>query len=186
MGIAVKTADRSRVGRAAAARGSCRRSISEQVIVGCAHARRVDARARSQPRRTPTTAAGALRRSWRSTLSAIGIYGVLAFGVAERVREFGIRQALGADRASILSLVLGQGLRTAGTGFVLGLGGALVADALPAVVSCSGSPPTTAQCSAASPSCCSPSRSWPATFRLGAPPSSILWWLCGILSIANA
>ena len=58
-------------------------------------------------------------------MSAIGIYGVLAFGVAQRVREFGIRQALGADRASILSLVLKQGLRTAALGVVLGLGGAL-------------------------------------------------------------
>ena len=59
-------------------------------------------------------------------LSAIGIYGVLAFGVAERLRELAIRQALGADRTSILTLVLGQGLRTAGAGIIAGLGGALV------------------------------------------------------------
>ena len=59
-------------------------------------------------------------------LSAIGIYGVLAFGVAQRVREFGIRQALGADRASILTLVLAQGLRTSGIGVVFGLAGSFV------------------------------------------------------------
>jgi len=54
-------------------------------------------------------------------LSAIGIYGVLAFNVAQRVREFGIRQALGANSQSILALVFKQGLTTAGIGLVLGL-----------------------------------------------------------------
>ena len=57
-------------------------------------------------------------------LSAVGIYGVLAFGVAQRIREFGIRQALGANRQSIMSLVLMQGLRTVGLGIALGLAGA--------------------------------------------------------------
>jgi predicted permease len=57
-------------------------------------------------------------------LSGIGIYGVLAFGVAERVREFGIRQALGADRGAILSMVMRQGLKTVAIGIVIGVAGA--------------------------------------------------------------
>jgi predicted permease len=58
-------------------------------------------------------------------LSAVGIYGIVAFGVTQRVREFGIRHALGADSGSIVSLVLGEGLRTAGGGIAIGLLGAL-------------------------------------------------------------
>ena len=74
-------------------------------------------------RRTPTILL-ALFGGVALVLSAIGIYGVLAFGVAQRVREFGIRQALGANRQSILSLLLMQGMRTVGIGVALGLGGA--------------------------------------------------------------
>ncbi len=59
-------------------------------------------------------------------LSAVGVYGVMAFGVSERVREFGIRQALGADRRAIFALVLGRGLRTAVSGVLAGLAGAAV------------------------------------------------------------
>lgn len=58
-------------------------------------------------------------------LSAIGIYGVLAFGVAQRAREFGIRQALGANPRAILTLVLAQGMRTAAIGVALGLLGSV-------------------------------------------------------------
>jgi ABC-type antimicrobial peptide transport system permease subunit len=45
--------------------------------------------------------------------------------VAQRVRELGIRQALGADRRSIVSLVLAQGLRTVAVGLAVGVVGAL-------------------------------------------------------------
>ncbi len=76
-------------------------------------------------RRTPTVLL-ALFGGVALVLSAVGIYGVLAFGVAQRVREFGIRQALGADRRSILSLVLADGMRTTAIGVVLGLIGSFL------------------------------------------------------------
>ena len=55
-------------------------------------------------------------------LAALGIYGIVAYAVIARTREFGIRSALGASRQSILALVLRQGLTTAAAGIVCGLG----------------------------------------------------------------
>jgi predicted permease len=54
-------------------------------------------------------------------LSMLGLYGVLAFAVAERTREIGIRMALGAELRDVLRLVIAQGLRLAFTGVAIGL-----------------------------------------------------------------
>jgi putative ABC transport system permease protein len=59
------------------------------------------------------------------TLAAIGVYGVMAYGVSQRTRELGIRLALGARPGSVRMLVLGQGLGMALIGIGLGLLGAV-------------------------------------------------------------
>jgi putative ABC transport system permease protein len=59
-------------------------------------------------------------------LAAVGIYGLIAYSVAQRTHEIGVRMALGAAQADVVRMVVRQGASMAAIGIVLGLGGAFV------------------------------------------------------------
>ena len=57
-------------------------------------------------------------------LSAVGLYGVMSYGVNQRTTEIGIRMAIGAEPKDVLKLILREGLVLAVVGTLLGIGGA--------------------------------------------------------------
>jgi putative ABC transport system permease protein len=59
-------------------------------------------------------------------LATVGLYGVIAYTALRRLREIGLRFALGAQRADIRALIVGHGLRLLGLGLAIGAAGALV------------------------------------------------------------
>ena len=58
-------------------------------------------------------------------LASVGIYGVMAYSVSQRVHEIGIRVALGAQSSDVIKLVIGRGIMLVLAGVAIGLGGAL-------------------------------------------------------------
>jgi putative ABC transport system permease protein len=85
-----------------------------------------DGAAESLAVRRITTSVMTIFGSISMALACIGIYGVIAFSVAQRTHEFGIRMALGAQQGQLLRLVLSEAARLAVIGVVIGVGLALV------------------------------------------------------------
>ena len=84
-----------------------------------------DAVGSSVAQRRVTASVLALFAIFGLALGVVGVYGVLAYTVAEQTQELGIRRALGAPGSSLIRLVLAQGLAPAVCGVALGAGGAL-------------------------------------------------------------
>lgn len=108
--------------------GTIRKTVAEMdpslPIVGLREMEEVFADALSRPRFLAVLLA--IFAGLALLLAAVGAYGILSYLVAERQQEIGIRMALGADRPSVVGMVLGQGMALAAAGLALGLAASLV------------------------------------------------------------
>lgn len=95
-----------------------------RVVSGSAFASKVE-----EVRYPLTMAAGTLTlaSALSVALACLGLYGVMSYSVSQRMRELGIRTALGASRGNVIGLVVREGARIATVGAVVGLGLGLAA-----------------------------------------------------------
>ncbi len=117
--------------RASTTRGALVRAMANQLqemdpSLALSEARTVDAiMSESVARPRLTAVLMAVFAVLAAVLAAVGLYGVLAYTVSQRVREIGVRIAIGARPGHVVRMVVRQGLAMAGAGLVLGLAGAV-------------------------------------------------------------
>jgi putative ABC transport system permease protein len=123
MNVVVRTASDPEA-IAPAVRQTMSRLDASLPLAGLRSMERVLAGARARPRFLTSVLLGFALLAL--ALAAVGTYGVMSYSVAQRSREVGIRMALGAERGTVLKLVLRQGMVVTGAGIALGTVGAFV------------------------------------------------------------